>query len=31
VLFKETFTKVMGPGIGLIASGVLVIELGAAH
>ncbi|MEV0616550.1 SMR family transporter [Nonomuraea sp. NPDC050404] len=31
VLFKETFTKVMGLGIGLIAGGVLVIELGAVH
>jgi small multidrug resistance pump len=31
VLFKETFTKVMGLGIGLISAGVLVIELGAGH
>ncbi|MFI0356412.1 DMT family transporter [Actinomadura sp. 9N407] len=31
VLFKEALTKVMGLGIVLIAAGVLVIELGAAH
>ncbi|ANS70261.1 multidrug efflux transporter [Streptomyces lincolnensis] len=31
VLFKEPLTKVMGLGIGLIVSGVLLIELGAAH
>ncbi|WP_344629853.1 DMT family transporter [Streptomyces glaucosporus] len=31
VLFGEPLTKVMGAGIGLIAAGVLCIELGAAH
>lgn len=31
ILFHEPLTKVMGAGIGLIALGVLCIELGAAH
>ncbi|MEU9059229.1 SMR family transporter [Streptomyces sp. NPDC048430] len=31
VLFKEPLTKVMGLGIALIVTGVLFIELGAAH
>lgn len=31
LLFKEPLTKVMAMGIGLIAAGVLLIELGAAH
>ncbi|OLT10337.1 cation transporter [Actinomadura sp. CNU-125] len=31
VLFGEPLTKIMGLGIALIASGVLFIELGAAH
>ena len=30
-LFKEPFTWLMGLGIVLIAGGVLLIELGAAH
>ncbi|MGA5731571.1 DMT family transporter [Streptomyces seoulensis] len=31
VLFGEPLTRVMGAGIGLIAVGVLCIELGAGH
>ena len=31
VLFKEPLTKIMALGIGLIITGVLLIELGAAH
>ncbi|WP_155355950.1 DMT family transporter [Acrocarpospora macrocephala] len=31
ILFHEPLTKVMGLGIGLIVTGVLLIELGAAH
>ncbi|MGK5632230.1 DMT family transporter [Streptomyces sp. URMC 123] len=31
VLFREPLTKVMVLGIGLIAAGVLLIELGAGH
>ena len=31
VFFKEPLTKRMGIGIGLIAIGVLLIELGATH
>lgn len=31
ILFREPLTKVMGAGIGLIAVGVLCIELGATH
>ena len=31
VFFKEPLTKRMGIGIGLIAVGVLLIELGATH
>lgn len=31
ILFKEPLTWVMGLGIILIAGGVLLIELGAAH
>lgn len=31
VLFGEPLTRVMALGIGLIAAGVLLIELGAAH
>lgn len=31
VFFKEPLTKRMGIGIGLIAIGVLLIELGASH
>jgi small multidrug resistance pump len=31
VLFKEPLTPVMMAGIALIASGVLVVELGATH
>ncbi|WP_419994302.1 DMT family transporter [Streptomyces boninensis] len=31
ILFNEPLTKVMGLGIALIAAGVLLIELGAAH
>ncbi len=31
VLFKEPLTLVMSGGIALIAGGVLLIELGAAH
>lgn len=31
VLFDEPLTTVMVAGIGLIATGVLLIELGAAH
>ncbi|MFD6183567.1 DMT family transporter [Streptomyces goshikiensis] len=30
-LFREPLTKVMGGGIGLIITGVLLIEIGAAH
>jgi len=31
LLFREALTPVMGLGIGLIAAGVLLIELGSAH
>lgn len=31
VYFKDPLTKRMGAGIALIAAGVLLIELGAAH
>jgi small multidrug resistance pump len=31
VLFKEPLTVVMATGIGLIAAGVLLVELGASH
>ncbi|MDN3242076.1 DMT family transporter [Glycomyces tritici] len=31
VFFKDRLTKRMGAGIALIAAGVLLIELGAAH
>lgn len=31
VLFDEPLTPLMGMGIGLIASGVLLVELGAGH
>ncbi|GAA1004059.1 cation transporter [Acrocarpospora pleiomorpha] len=31
ILFHEPLTRVMGFGIGLIVTGVLLIELGAAH
>ena len=31
ILFREPLTKLMIVGIGLIAAGVLLIELGAAH
>jgi small multidrug resistance pump len=31
VLFAEPLTRTMGAGIALIACGVLLIELGAAH
>ncbi|RBM12374.1 multidrug efflux SMR transporter [Streptomyces sp. PT12] len=31
VLFNEPLTRVMALGIGLIAAGVLLIELGAGH
>lgn len=31
VLFREPLTPVMAAGIGLIAVGVLVVELGASH
>jgi small multidrug resistance pump len=30
-LFKEPFTKVMALGIAMVAAGVLLVELGAAH
>ena len=31
ILFREPLTKLMIVGIGLIAAGVLLIELGAGH
>ncbi|KRE99111.1 cation transporter [Nocardioides sp. Soil777] len=31
VLFEEPLTPLMGIGIGLIAGGVLLVELGAGH
>jgi small multidrug resistance pump len=31
ILFKEPLTPLMIAGIGLIAAGVLVVELGASH
>ncbi|MCW2088227.1 UNVERIFIED_ORG: multidrug transporter EmrE-like cation transporter [Rhodococcus erythropolis] len=31
ILFREPLTRLMMVGIGLIAAGVLLIELGASH